>query len=120
MNLSKIFSNENNTANLTKTVSQQQSPAQIARMNSQIRSLVPGQTISGEIVGRNGSEVQIKLSEDMVLNARVDQNMNIEVGQNMTFQVKSNGTALTLSPLFTNDCNDFKIPNFACCQVSPP
>lgn len=108
MNLSKIFSNENNTANLTKTVSQQ-SPAQIARMNSQIRSLVPGQTLSGEIVGRNGSEVQIKLSEDMVLNARVDQNLNIEVGQNMTFQVKANGTALTLSPLFTNVATDVNV-----------
>jgi len=109
MNLSKIFSNENNTANLSKTVSQQQSPAQIARMNSQIRSLTPGQTISGEIVGRNGSEVQIKISEDMVLNARVDQNLNIEIGQNMTFQVKANGTALTLNPLFTNVATDVNV-----------
>lgn len=108
MNLGKIFSNENNTANLAKTLSQQ-SPAQTARMNSQIRSLVPGQTLSGEIVGRNGSEVQIKISEDMVLNARVDQNLNIEVGQNMTFQVKANGSALTLSPLFTNVATDVNV-----------
>ena len=109
MKLSHLFSNENNTANLTKSTSVQQTPAQIARMNHQIRSLAPGQTLTGEIVGRNGSEVQIKLSEDMVLNARVDQNLNLEIGKNMTFEVKTNGTSLTLSPLFTNVSTDVNV-----------
>lgn len=80
-----------------------------AAINRQIRSLVPGQTISGEIVGRNGGEVQIKLSEDMVLNARVDRNLNIEIGKNMTFEVKNNGSSLTLSPLFTNVSTDVNV-----------
>lgn len=80
-----------------------------AAVNRQIRSMVPGQTIQGEIVSRNGGEVQIRVSDDLLLNARVDQNMNIEVGKNMTFEVKNNGSALTLSPLFTNVATDINV-----------
>ena len=87
----------------------QQTAKNTASINRQIRSLVPGQTISGEIVGRNGGEVQIKLADDMVLNARVDRNLNIEIGKNMTFEVKNNGSALTLSPLFTNVSTDVNV-----------
>lgn len=81
----------------------------MAGLNRQIRSLVPGQTIRGEIVSRNGSDVQIKLSDDMVLQAKVDQNMNLEVGKSMTFEVRNNGSALTLSPLFENMSADVNV-----------
>lgn len=74
--------------------------------NQQIRSLTPGQTIQGEVVSRNGSEVQVRMTNDVVLNARLDQNMNLEVGKNMTFEVRNNGRALTLSPLFANMATD--------------
>jgi len=87
----------------------QQTPAQMEHVNRQIRSLVPGQTISGEIVSRNGSEVQIKLADDMILNAKVDRELNIEVGKNMTFEVKNNGSTLTLNPLFTNVSTDVNV-----------
>lgn len=87
----------------------QPTPAQAANISRQIHALKPGQTISGEVISRNGSEVQIKLSEDMVLNARVDRNLNIEIGKNMTFEVKNNGTSLTLSPLFTNVSTDVNV-----------
>lgn len=106
MKLSQLFSGEVRTEG---TAQQQPTPAQTEHLNRQIRSLVPGQTISGEIVGRNGSEVQIRLSEDMILNARVDRNMNIEIGKNMTFEVKNNGSTLTLSPLFTNVATDVNV-----------
>lgn len=87
----------------------QLTPAQAANISRQIHALKPGQTISGEVISRNGSEVQIKLSEDMVLNARVDRNLNIEIGKNMTFEVKNNGSSLTLSPLFTNVSTDVNV-----------
>ncbi|MCM1045409.1 MAG: flagellar hook-length control protein FliK [Candidatus Gastranaerophilales bacterium] len=77
-----------------------------ALVNRQIRSLTPGQTIQGEVVSRNGSEVQVRMTNDVVLNARLDQNMNLEVGKNMTFEVRNNGRALTLSPLFANMATD--------------
>lgn len=76
--------------------------AAMAALNRQIRSLVPGQTIRGEVISRNGSDVQIKVADDMVLQAKIDQNMNLEVGKSMTFEVRNNGSALTLSPLFEN------------------
>lgn len=82
-----------------------------AKINRQIRAMVPGQTLKGEVVGRNGNEVQIRLSEDMVFSARMEREMVLELGRIMTFEVKNNGTALTLSPLFENmavDANVFK------------
>lgn len=81
----------------------------MANLNRQIRSFVPGQTIRGEIISRNGSDVQIKLADDMVLQAKIDQNMNLEVGKNMTFEVRNNGIALTLSPLFENTSADMNV-----------
>lgn len=81
----------------------------IANLNRQIRSLVPGQTIRGEIISRNGSDVQIKLADDMILQAKIDQNMNLEVGKSMTFEVRNNGIALTLSPLFENTSADVNV-----------
>lgn len=80
-----------------------------AAVNRQIRSMIPGQTIQGEIVSKNGGEVQIRTADDLLLNAKVDQNMNIEVGKNMTFEVKNNGTALMLTPLFTNVSTDINV-----------
>lgn len=111
MKLTQLFSGEVHAEGRTQVT-----PAQAESMSRHMRSLAPGQTFSGEIVARNGSEVQIKLSDDMILNARVDRNINIEVGKNMTFEVKSNGSALTLSPLFTNvstDTNVLKALNMA-------
>lgn len=110
MRLRKEWGNVNlpGTTGLSRASSTASSAAQAA-INRQIRSMVPGQTIRGEIISRNGSEVQIRLSDDTVLQARVDQNMNLELGKNMTFEVRNNGSALTLSPLFTNVSADVNV-----------
>lgn len=108
MKLTELFSGKTNMENTVQTVQGQQRN-NAADINRQIRALVPGQTIHGEIVGRNGSEVRIKLAEDMVLNARVDQNINLELGKALTFEVKNNGAALMLSPLFTNVASDVNV-----------
>lgn len=73
-----------------------------ARINRQIQSLAPGKLIKGEVVGRNGDEVRIKLSDDLVMTARLDQDVSVEEGRILTFQVKNNGASLILNPLFTN------------------
>lgn len=108
MKLSQLFSGQVRADSASSHASQP-TPAQLEQVNRQLRSLVPGQTISGEIVSRNGGEVQIRVSEDVLLNARVDRNMNIEIGKNMTFEVKSNGNSLTLTPLFTNVATDTNV-----------
>ena len=108
MKLSQLFSGEVRTDSASSHTNQL-TPAQMEQANRQLRSLVPGQTISGEILSRNGGEVQIRISEDIILNARVDRNLNLEVGKNMTFEVKNNGSSLTLSPLFTNVATDITV-----------
>lgn len=88
---------------------QQSRNPRTADLNSQIRALAPGQTIRGEVVSRDGGEVQIRVSEDMVLNARVDQSIYLEQGKNVTFEVRNNGKTLSLSPLFTNVSADVTV-----------
>lgn len=107
MKLSQLFGGEKHIEDNSHTTQPQS--ARTADVNRQIRSLVPGQTIRGEVVTRNGSEIQIRLSEDMVLNARVDQSINLEPGQNVTFEVRSSRGALSLSPLFTNVAADVNV-----------
>ncbi len=108
MKLSDLFTGVSKGENrVTETGRRPQSQyARTAELNRQIHSLAPGQTIRGEIMSRNGNEVQIRLSDDMVMNARVDQSINLELGKNVTFEVKSNGGSLSLSPLFTNIAAD--------------
>lgn len=107
MKLSQLFGGETHIEENSHTTQPQS--ARTADISRQIRSLVPGQTIRGEVVARNGSEIQIRLSEDMVLNARVDQSINLEPGQNVTFEVRSNRGSLSLSPLFTNVAADVNV-----------
>lgn len=72
------------------------------QVNRQIHALTPGQTLRGEVVSREGNNAQIRLLQDVLIDARVDADIRLELGQNITFQVKTNGQVLNLSPLFTN------------------
>ena len=76
--------------------------ANTEQVNRQIRALVPGQTLRGEVVSREGNNAQIRLLQDVMVDAKVDADIRLELGQNITFQVKNNGQTLNLSPLFTN------------------
>lgn len=76
--------------------------ANTEQVNRQIRALVPGQTLRGEVVSREGNNAQIRLLQDALVDAKVDADIRLELGQNITFQVKNNGQTLNLSPLFTN------------------
>ncbi len=107
MKLGELFTGKANTENTSYVVPSQY--AKTADLNRQIRQMVPGQLLQGEVVSRNGSEVQLRLADDMLLNARVDQSINLETGKLLTFEVKNNGTALTLSPLFTNVSADVNV-----------
>lgn len=107
MKLTEFFSNNKPIESAGKT--QAYSAQNAAVISRQIKALMPGQTIQGEIVSRNGNEVQIRMADDLVLTARLDQNMNLEVGRNMSFEVKNNGKTLTLSPLFANTATDANV-----------
>lgn len=110
MKLTDLFSGKTQYEGTVQSGQEPKSRAALANeISRQIRALVPGQTLHGEIVGRNGGEVQVRLAEDMILNARVDQNIYLELGKDLTFEVKNNGATLTLSPLFTNVATDGNI-----------
>ena len=64
--------------------------ANTEQVNRQIRALVPGQTLRGEVVSREGNNAQIRLLQDVLVDAKVDADIRLELGQNITFQVKNN------------------------------
>ena len=72
-------------------------------MSAKLMALFPGQMIQGEVVSAQGSQVQLLLGNEMMLNATLDSQIGINIGQLMSFQVKSNtGSLLSLVPLSVN------------------
>lgn len=89
-----------NTASVSDTGSQ-------GRQVRELQALKPGQTINGEVIAKHGSEVQIRIDADSIMNARLEKDINLTLGQPMTFEVKSNTTQqLALRPLFENTGQD--------------
>ncbi len=75
-----------------------------------VKGLTQGQSIHGEIVGKNGNEVQIRVDKDVVITARLDKDIPVSVGQSMTFEVKNSaGTQIALRPLFENMAQDANV-----------
>ena len=64
--------------------------------------LQPGKVISGEVIANEKGDLQIKLLNDLLLNAKLDQNIDLETGKTFHFQVRSNGQTIMLTPLQTN------------------
>ena len=72
--------------------------------------IVPGQTIQGEVVGKDGNTVQIALDSETVFTARLERDLNIALGQNLSFEVRAgNGSQLSLVPLYANVANEATI-----------
>lgn len=107
MKLTELFINNRQVIDTGKNQSVSAFPNTL--VNRQIQALVPGQTIHGEVLGRNGNEVQVRLAEDLIINARVDQGMQLELGKSLFFEVRNNGSTLTLSPLFANTATETNV-----------
>ncbi|MDE6662921.1 MAG: flagellar hook-length control protein FliK [Lachnospiraceae bacterium] len=72
--------------------------------------IVPGQTIQGEVVGKDGNTVQIALDSETVLTARLERDLNIALGQSLSFEVRAGkGSQLSLLPLYANMANEATI-----------
>ncbi len=113
MNLASIFkrNDQNIKANDTvKAVESMSKGEKSYRLQNDIRNLLPGQTIQGAVISRNGNTVQIALSQDLLINARIEQSISLALGQNMSFEVKTNnGAVLSLAPLYANMANQATI-----------
>lgn len=78
----------------------------LMRLQNEVRSLKPGQTLQGTVVGRNGNSVQIELAQDFTINAKVDKSVSLALGQMMSFEIKANSSSfMSLAPLYTNTAN---------------
>lgn len=113
MNLASIFKRNNQSIRGNESVRAAESMSRGERnyrVQNEIRNLVPGQTIQGAVVSRSGNAVQIALSQELLINARIDQSISLALGQNMSFEVKSNnGSVLSLAPLYANMANQATI-----------
>lgn len=80
------------------------------RAMSELRNMVPGQTIQGEVVGKDGNTVQIALDSETILTAKLERDLNIALGQSMSFEVRiNNNSLLSLVPLYANMANEATI-----------
>ena len=94
MRLSEIFTGISKQTNPTREVQENERQTSSAeRVNKQIRTLTPGKVLQGEVVSKSGNEVQLKLSEDLTLTARLDKDVNVETGKVLTFEVKNSGSS---------------------------
>lgn len=71
-------------------------------MNAVLGKL-PGQTISGEVLMKEGSDVLLSIGKNQLLQAKLEGNMSVLPGQLLAFQIKNNsGSKVVLTPLFEN------------------
>lgn len=68
-----------------------------------VSSLRQGQTISGEVVSKDGNTVTLKLSDGQLLNAQVSGDNNLVLGKLLSFEVHGNEAGkIALRPLYAN------------------
>lgn len=68
-----------------------------------LKSMSPGETLQGEVVSVNGNEVTLKIADNAVISAKLEQSMNVAVGQKMMFEISNNSNGqVALRALFTN------------------
>ena len=73
------------------------------KSSSALQNLSAGDTITGQMISREGDVVQLLLSDETVIQAKLDREMQMQPGQMITFTVKtSNNGTIALAPLFTN------------------
>ncbi len=105
LNLSGLFHTNVSDTRVDSTPPRAETGASGGREQAAVQTgrLEPGQTVNGEIVGRSGDEIQIRIAKDVVLNARMEQAIQASVGQQVTFEVRSQSSGVfNLRPLFQN------------------
>lgn len=97
------FINQNSVS--VKSVASTQTQQLPNNIAAQIKALVPGQILQGEVLEYAGDTVKLLVNvngEEVALQARLEQNVMLALGKSLLLQVKNNGSTLSLSPLFEN------------------
>ena len=92
------------SAGIKETAQAQSTEGALSQKNlAQLKQLVSGQTISGEVIAVRGNEIEILMDHGGSLLAKMEYDMNVSVGKLMSFEVKKNSdTQISLRPLFEN------------------
>ena len=114
INLLGNFNINNNSINTSagesvdgKIAQQLQQVNDNRQLLAQIRSLLPGQTLEGQLVEQDGKSVQLLLNNNLLLNTTLESQANLTTGHNISFEVKSNKDGqLVLRPLHMNVSNE--------------
>jgi len=89
----------NDTTGVSSTAQQTASDKGMAAL----KNMTPGETLQGEVVAVNGNEVELKIADNAVITAKLEQSMNVSVGQKMMFEISNNQNGqVALRALFTN------------------
>ena len=90
INLLGNFNINNNSFNTSagdsvdgKIAQQLQQISDTRQQLAQIRSLLPGQTLEGQLVEQDGKAVQLLLNNNLLLNTTLDSSANLITGQNI-------------------------------------
>lgn len=68
-----------------------------------VRELPVGSRVAGEVIGADKDGVQIRLGDDTVIHAKLENGMKLPTHSVVTFEISQNNQSqLTLRPLFTN------------------
>lgn len=104
MKLSSLFVKGNQTYQEGSTQGNQTSLEQSLKNGmEEISGKTKGQSVTGEIIEKNGNDVLIAIGKNQLLRAKLDGSMVMEEGQQVTFSIKSlSGGKVVLSPLFAN------------------
>lgn len=71
--------------------------------NKSSSELLSQNTVTGEVVAKDGDSITLKMAGDILLEAKLTGNANISVGQKLNFEVsKSSDNQISLRPLFAN------------------
>lgn len=69
----------------------------------ELAGMTKGQSVTGEILEKNGNDVLLAIGKNQLLRAKLDGSMAMEEGQQVTFTIKNmSGGKVVLSPLFAN------------------
>lgn len=72
-----------------------------------LRAMLPGTIISGQLLSKDGSNLQLLLNNNISLNTSLESDANIMAGQKLSFEITGNDNGkLTLRPLHTNLANE--------------
>ena len=89
----------NDTTGVSSTAQQ----ATLDKGMAALKNMTPGETLQGEVVAVNGNEVELKIADNAVITAKLEQSMNVSVGQKMMFEISNNQNGqVALRALFTN------------------